>query len=182
MMSRPSFLQFLWTCPSIQLNKIITGPTALTKDQHVHTTYGHIPEVLPQKKYFLFQGKYSKQVHGAAMDSPISHLVANLVMEEFKVKALSSAPHPLPMVKVCGWHLWYPGGKTQSTITSTYQLTGPTYSVHCRGTKWRRSLTFPGHLGFSRSQQHSSYHFLQKVYTYWPTTYMWQQPLHQSKI
>ena len=44
--------------------------------------------------YFLFQGKYYEQVQGAAMGSPISHLIANIFMEEFEVKALSSIPHP----------------------------------------------------------------------------------------
>ena len=44
--------------------------------------------------YFLFQGKYYEQVHGAAMGSPISPLIANLFMEEFQVKALSTCPHP----------------------------------------------------------------------------------------
>ena len=44
--------------------------------------------------YFLFQGKYNEQVLGAAMGSPISPLIAYLFMEEFKVKALSSAHHP----------------------------------------------------------------------------------------
>ena len=34
------------------------------------------------------------EVHGAAMGCPISSLIANLFMEEFKVKALQSAPHP----------------------------------------------------------------------------------------
>ena len=43
---------------------------------------------------FLFQGKYYKQVHGATMGSPICPLIANLFMEEFKVQALRSAPHP----------------------------------------------------------------------------------------
>ena len=46
--------------------------------------------------YFLFQGKYYEQVQGAAMGSPISPLIANIFMEEFEVKALSSIPHPLP--------------------------------------------------------------------------------------
>ena len=40
--------------------------------------------------YFLFQGKYYEQVQGAAMGSPISPLIANIFMEEFEVKALSS--------------------------------------------------------------------------------------------
>ena len=45
--------------------------------------------------YFLFQGKYYEQVHGAAMGSPISPLIASLFMEEFEAKALQSALHPL---------------------------------------------------------------------------------------
>ena len=44
--------------------------------------------------YFLFQGKYYEQVHGAAMGSPINPLIANLFIEEFEAKALQSAPHP----------------------------------------------------------------------------------------
>ena len=35
------------------------------------------------KTYFLFQGKYYEEVHGAAMGSPISPLIANLFMEEW---------------------------------------------------------------------------------------------------
>ena len=45
--------------------------------------------------YFPFQGKYFEQVHGAPMGSPISSLTASLFMEEFEVKALCTAPHPL---------------------------------------------------------------------------------------
>ena len=41
--------------------------------------------------YFLFQSTYYEQLHGAAMGFP---LIANLFMEEFEVKALSTAPHP----------------------------------------------------------------------------------------
>ena len=51
--------------------------------------------------YFFFQGKYYEQVQGAAMGSPISPLIANIFMEEFEVKALSSIPHPFPLAKVC---------------------------------------------------------------------------------
>ena len=43
--------------------------------------------------YFLFQGKYYEQVHGAAMGSPISFLIVNLFMEKFEVEALSTFPH-----------------------------------------------------------------------------------------
>ena len=44
--------------------------------------------------YFLFQGKYFEQVQGAAIGSPISPLIANLFMEGFEVKALSTCHHP----------------------------------------------------------------------------------------
>ena len=79
--------------------------------------------------YFIFQGKYYEQVHGAAMGFPISPLIANLFMEDFKVKVLSSASHPPPVAKVHGWYLCHAGGKTQPTITTTHQLTEPTYTI-----------------------------------------------------
>ena len=44
--------------------------------------------------YFQFQGRFYEQLHGAAMGSPISHIVANLYMEDFEIKAISSAVHP----------------------------------------------------------------------------------------
>ena len=45
--------------------------------------------------YFTFQGKHYKQLEGAAMGSPISPIFADLYMENFEVKAISTAPHPL---------------------------------------------------------------------------------------
>ena len=48
--------------------------------------------------YFAFQGNLYEQKEGAAMGSPLSHIVANIFMEDFGAKALSSAPHP----QVCG--------------------------------------------------------------------------------
>ena len=45
--------------------------------------------------YLLFQGKFYEQVHGAAMGSSISALIANLIMEEFEAKALSSCLLPV---------------------------------------------------------------------------------------
>ena len=44
--------------------------------------------------YFQFQGRFYEQLHGAAMASPISPIVANLYMEDFGTKAISSAVHP----------------------------------------------------------------------------------------
>ena len=51
-------------------------------------------EFCPTNTYFLFQSKYYERVQGAAMGSPISPLIANIFIEEFEVKALSTCPHP----------------------------------------------------------------------------------------
>ena len=52
------------------------------------------------------------------MGSPISPLIANLFMEEFKVKALNSTPHPPLIAKVHRWHFCHPGGRMQPTTTT----------------------------------------------------------------
>ena len=44
--------------------------------------------------YFTFQNQYYEQVEGAAMGSPISPIVANLYMESFETRAISTSPHP----------------------------------------------------------------------------------------
>ena len=49
--------------------------------------------------YFTFQNQYYEQVEGAAMGSPISPIMANLYMENFETRAISTSPHPLLMWK-----------------------------------------------------------------------------------
>ena len=44
--------------------------------------------------YFVYGGEFYQQVHGAAMGSPVSLIVANLYMEHFESIALSTAPRP----------------------------------------------------------------------------------------
>ena len=44
--------------------------------------------------YFTYQGKHFEQLEGASMGSPISPIVANLFVENFEEKAISTAPHP----------------------------------------------------------------------------------------
>ena len=44
--------------------------------------------------YLSFQGQFYEQVECAAMDSPVSPIVANLLMEYLEQKALSTVPHP----------------------------------------------------------------------------------------
>ena len=43
---------------------------------------------------FVFQGQYYQQIEGAAMESPLSPIVANIFMENFEKGALETAPHP----------------------------------------------------------------------------------------
>ena len=44
--------------------------------------------------YFLYQGQFYQQIHGAAMGSPVSPIVCNLYMEDFEQKAIAMAAHP----------------------------------------------------------------------------------------
>ena len=44
--------------------------------------------------YFTFQGVFYQQTKGAAMGSPVSPIVANIFMEAFESRALSTSIHP----------------------------------------------------------------------------------------
>ena len=44
--------------------------------------------------YFSFQGQFYQQSYGTAMGSPVSPTVANLYMENFEKRAISTAAHP----------------------------------------------------------------------------------------
>ena len=47
-----------------------------------------------KRTYFTYQGQHFEHLEGAAMGSPISLIVANVFMENFEEKAISTAPHP----------------------------------------------------------------------------------------
>ena len=66
--------------PSINIVKQKLLKDIAPKDEHVHPTYHHTTGLLPQRTYFLFQGKYYEQVHSAAMGSPIGPHITNLFM------------------------------------------------------------------------------------------------------
>ena len=44
--------------------------------------------------YFIYNDTVSKQVHGCAMASPVSPIVANICMEEIEEMAMESTPVP----------------------------------------------------------------------------------------
>ena len=130
--------------------------------------------------YFLFQGKYYEQVQDAAMGFPISLLIANIFMEEFEVKALSSIPTPFPLGKVCWWHLCHQQGRTQSGLTSSHQQPGPTYTVHSR-TNTTRLTSIPGHPCHHGTRQHHQHHSLQEAHPHGPISTLGQQPSHHCQ-
>ena len=81
----------------------------LTKDkdlqQRTSMSVNHIispMEFCLKNTYFVFQGRYYEELEGAAMGSPISPIVDTLYMEDFKVKAHNTSPHP----QVCGKVMW----------------------------------------------------------------------------
>ena len=68
-----------------------------TLTSRTEMTIPHIVELLDfclSTTYFIYDGTYYQQTHGAAMGSPISPLVANCYMEQFEKVAISTAPHP----------------------------------------------------------------------------------------
>jgi hypothetical protein len=44
--------------------------------------------------YFIYDDTFYRQIHGAAMGSPVSPIVCNLYMEDFEIHAISTASHP----------------------------------------------------------------------------------------
>ena len=78
--------------------------------------------VLFETTYFQFQGRFYEQLHGAAMGSPISPIVANLYMKDLRPRPLAQ----LYTLLVHGRGLWmipllslYHQGKKSSWITLT---------------------------------------------------------------
>ena len=87
--------------PALEIiKKLLEGDPEL--QQRTSMTVKHITCLLEfclRSTYFTFQNKYYEQVEGAAMGSPISPIVANLYMENFKVRAINTSPHPPLMWK-----------------------------------------------------------------------------------
>ena len=89
--------------PSIHIvqQQLVQDPTLQQRTSMSIQNIATLLEFYLKNTHFLFQGKYYEQVQGAAMDSLISSLIANLFVEEFDVKALSTFPHAQSMAKVC---------------------------------------------------------------------------------
>ena len=78
---------------SIVKNKLQQDPLLSKRTSMSITQIITLLEFCHKNTYILFQGKYFLQVQGTAMGFPINLLIANLFMEEFEPKAISSAPN-----------------------------------------------------------------------------------------
>ena len=78
---------------------IIKKPLEEDKNLHLRATMAvkHIScliEFCLTNTYFSFQDQFYEQKEGAAIGSPISPIVANLLMEDFEIRALATSPCP----------------------------------------------------------------------------------------
>ena len=75
-------------------NRLTNDPTL---SERTKLTPDEITKLLKQclhTTYFIYNGEYYRQIHGAAMGSPVSPIVCNLYMEELEQRALQTAAHP----------------------------------------------------------------------------------------
>ena len=98
-------IKALFTSVPIQpVINIIKNKLENDKDLKLRTSISieHITNLLEyclKSTYFVFKGQYYEQLEGAAMGSPLSPIIANLYIEEFEIKALSTAPNPPTLLK-----------------------------------------------------------------------------------
>ena len=84
---------------SIPVNLVLTKTTnRLQRDQNLagrsYLSVDNISDFVLNHDYFKYDGDHYKQIFGCAMGSPISPVLADLVMEEIEETAISTFPHP----------------------------------------------------------------------------------------
>ncbi|XP_072039555.1 uncharacterized protein [Amphiura filiformis] len=68
-----------------------------TLDERTKLSAGQVVKLLEvclRCTYFVYNGVFYLQIHGAAMGSPVSPIVCNLYLEHLEQLAISTAPHP----------------------------------------------------------------------------------------
>ena len=131
--------------------------------------------------YFLFKVKYYEQVQGAAMGSPISPLIANIFMEEFEVKALSSIPHP-PSLWLRFVDDTFVINRAEHSQDLLHHINNqdPHIQFTVEPTQ-TRFTTIPGHSCHHRTRQHFQHHILQKTHPHRSISTLGQQRPHHCQ-
>ena len=90
--------------PALDIIKDLLGKVPTLKDRKVMSIEDIVLllEFSLKNTYFSFQGQFYEQVEGVAMGSPVCAFVANLYMEYFEQKALSTTLHPPGLAQLCG--------------------------------------------------------------------------------
>ena len=168
--------------PSIQIvhHKLSQDTTLLQRTNMSTLQIIKLLEFYLKNIYFPFQGKYYEQVHGTAMGFPISPLIANLFMEEFEVKALSTAPHP---------HLWLRFVDDTFVIQKAEHSQQVLQHINTQDPNMQFTVEEPGHdrsLPFldTKVTPGLTNTLITTVYrkpTHRPLSTLGQQPLHNSK-
>ena len=118
---------------------------------------------------FSFQNKFYKQLHGAAMGSPCSPVVANIYMEYFEKRALGPE---LPISFTINTWLRYVDDVLTIVKKGTHELSTKLlkfsrfqHKIHNRASQRARGHSFLGY--FSKTFRQQNYHFsIQKTYPY----------------
>ena len=99
--------------------------------------------------YFQYNGKHYKQLHGTAMGSPVSVVVAEIVMQNIKEQALGTYSETLPLWlryvddTITAVHkILYPKYYTQNTIHKILYLNILSQPRPCQLLKRHLRLTF----------------------------------------
>ena len=88
----PSALEIIKS--KLEQDSDLQGRTKMTVDNIIE-----LLEFCLKNTYFLFQDVFYEQTKGAAMGSPVGPIVANIYMEAFENRAISTALHPHRMWK-----------------------------------------------------------------------------------
>ena len=118
--------------------------------------------------YFTFQGRFYEQQEGAAMGSPISPIVANLYMEDFVKKAISSSLQPPFLEKIWRWYFYHHWDSSQKKFPGPHKLCRWTYPIHQWRLKTRWLHALSRHFDNPKWRWKSEHHSLQKTHSYRP--------------
>ena len=76
-------------------NRLEADPTISERTNMSVDSIMILLEFVLDNNYFIVDGTFYKQIFGCPMGSPVSAILANLVMEHVEERALLSASHPL---------------------------------------------------------------------------------------